>query len=73
MTGGPGRQETEFIDGMRFAIEANRPFMMNIEITPGVNPVDLPPNTRSLNSFAWTLNTSDPSVGVLADMLVPCK
>ena len=73
VTGGPGRQETEFIDGMRFAIEANRPFKMNVEITPGVNPADLPPNTRSLNSFAWTLNTSDPSVGVLVDMLVPCE
>lgn len=34
ITGGAGRQEAEFIDGLRFSVEADRPLIMNVEIKP---------------------------------------
>lgn len=73
LTAGPGLQCAEFIDGMRFTVQTNVDLKMNIEIKDGVNPGTLPPNTVSLNSFMWIVNTSVPMERVNAEMLVPCS
>ncbi|PBP19869.1 paired amphipathic helix protein Sin3a [Diplocarpon rosae] len=70
-TGGTGNQCVEFIDGMRFTVQTNKDLQMNIELKEGVNPKTLPPNTVSLNSFMWIVNTSAPFERVNAEMLVP--
>jgi hypothetical protein len=73
MTGGPGIQESEFIDGLRYSVQVNKGLKMNVDVKQGIDPATLPPNTQSLNSFAWVVNTSDPTAQVSAQMLVPCK
>ncbi|TVY71549.1 hypothetical protein LSUE1_G006174 [Lachnellula suecica] len=70
-TGGPGVQEGEFIDGMRFSVQANNSMGLNVNLKPGINPGTLPANTMSLNSFAWIVNTSSPFSKIDAKMLVP--
>ncbi|KAG4419274.1 hypothetical protein IFR04_007593 [Cadophora malorum] len=71
MTAGPGLQCAEFIDGMRFTVQTNVDLRMNIELKHGINPGTLPPNTVSLNSYMWIINTSAPMERVNAEMLVP--
>ncbi|KAH7391362.1 hypothetical protein BKA64DRAFT_710267 [Cadophora sp. MPI-SDFR-AT-0126] len=71
MTAGPGLQCAEFIDGMRFTVQTNVDLRMNIELKHGINPGTLPPNTASLNSYMWIINTSAPMERVNAEMLVP--
>jgi hypothetical protein len=73
ITGGTGIQENEFIDGMRFSVQSNKAFTMNVDIKEGVNLEMLPANAMSLNSFAWIVNTSAPFEPVSAEMRVPCK
>jgi hypothetical protein len=48
ITGGPGRQEAEFIDGLRFSVEADRPLIMNAEIKPLVKTAMVPSGMQSL-------------------------
>ncbi|CZS99040.1 uncharacterized protein RAG0_07538 [Rhynchosporium agropyri] len=71
MTAGVGKQSAEFIDGMRFTVQTKVDLKMNVEIREGVNPGTLPPNTASLNSFMWIVNTSKPMEKIDAEMLVP--
>ncbi|EMD96468.1 hypothetical protein COCHEDRAFT_1025009 [Bipolaris maydis C5] len=60
-TGGIGTQETEFIDGLRFTVQSDQPFTMNVDIKNGI-PIDaLSTNVSALNSFAWVVNTSMPT------------
>jgi hypothetical protein len=59
ITGGQAIQEAEFIDCMRFSIQADNAIKMNVDIKEGVNPGTLPSNTKSLNSFMWIINTTD--------------
>ncbi|KAG7291190.1 hypothetical protein NEMBOFW57_001202 [Staphylotrichum longicolle] len=73
ITGGPGRQEAEFVDGLRFSVVAQASMAMNVDITHGIAPQSLPPGTASLNSFAWTVNTSNPNSMMNTTMRVPCK
>ncbi|KAF4633781.1 hypothetical protein G7Y89_g4330 [Cudoniella acicularis] len=73
MTGGAGIQEAEFVDGLRFSIQADKALTMNVNLKQGIDPTTLPANTQSLNSFMWVVNTSDPSTKVAAQMLVPCE
>jgi hypothetical protein len=72
MTGGPGIQANEFVDGLRFEVQAEKELKMNVDLKQGVNPGCLPANTQSLNSFMWIVNTSNPLVKVDAQILVPC-
>jgi hypothetical protein len=69
----PLRQQAEFIDGLRFSVQTNRSMTMNVDLKQGINPGSLPANTVSLNSYMWIVNTSDPSMRIDAEMLVPCK
>lgn len=73
ITGGPGVQEAEFIDGLRFSVQSGQAMTMNVDLKQGINTGTLPANTMSLNSFAWIVNTSDPFMKIDAQMLVPCK
>jgi hypothetical protein len=73
MTGGPGTQSAEFIDGLRFSVQTDKAMMMNVDIKQGVNPGTLPANTQSLNSYIWIVNSSAPFTKINAEMLVPCK
>jgi hypothetical protein len=45
-----GVQQAEFIDGLRFSIQADTAMNMNVDIIQRVNPGTLPSNTESLNS-----------------------
>ncbi|KIV99577.1 uncharacterized protein PV09_08754 [Verruconis gallopava] len=60
-TGGPGVQQSEFIDGLRFTVEANSPIRMNVEIRSPVNTSQIPAGMRLLNSFSYVVNTSTPT------------
>ncbi len=73
ITGGAGRQEAEFVDGLRFSIVAQASMAMNVDITNGIAPQSLPPGTVSLNSFTWTVNTSNPNAVMNTTMRVPCE
>ena len=73
ITGGPGWHEAEFVDGLRFSMFAQASMAMNVDITNGITPQSLPPGTASLNSFAWTVNTSNPNGMMNTTMRVPCK
>ena len=48
-TAGPGRQETEFIDGLRLSVETDQPVRMNIEIKSPVNMAVLPQGMNALS------------------------
>lgn len=72
MTGGPGTQEQEFIDGLRFTTQTDKDMTLNVDIKQGINPATLPANTQSLNSYMWVVNTSAPLTKINAQMLVPC-
>lgn len=73
ITGGGGRQEAEFVDGLRFSMVAQSNLTMNVDLTNGIAPNLLPPGMASLNSFAWTVNTSSPNAVMNTTMRVPCK
>jgi hypothetical protein len=73
LTGGTGIQEAEFIDGLRFSIQASKALKMNVDLKQGIDPTTLPANTQSLNSYMWIVNTSEPNTTLEAQMLVPCK
>jgi hypothetical protein len=72
ITAGVGRQEAEFIDGLRFSMVAQTDLAMNVDLTNGVASGTLPAGTVSLNSFAWTVNTSNPNAVMTTTMTVPC-
>lgn len=73
ITGGGGTQEAEFIDGLRLSVQAQSAMKVNIDIINGISPAALPNNSKSLNSFAWLVNTSDPTANIRAEMRVPCE
>lgn len=50
-TGGPGIQEAEFVDGLRFSMAATSPFAMNVDIPNGIEQAALPENTIPLSEF----------------------
>lgn len=71
MTGGPGRQEAEFVDGLRFSVVAEKAMGLNVDLKNGIDPAALPMGAVSLNSFAWVVNTSDSSQAVNASVKFP--
>jgi hypothetical protein len=72
VTGG-GRQEAEFVDGLRFSMVAQGDVKMNVDLKNGIAPQALPAGARSLNSFAWAVNTSDSKVVMNASIRAPGK
>lgn len=68
-----GRQDAEFIDGLRFSILSTQPMQLNVDIKDGVDPASLPPLTQSLNTYSWVVNTSLPMMNVAASVMVPCE
>jgi hypothetical protein len=73
ITRGQGVQHTEFIDSLRFSIQADTAMNMDVDIIQGVNPGTLPSNTESLNYFMWVINTTNPNAKLTANMRIPCK
>lgn len=71
ITGGGARQEAEFVDGLRFSMVAQTNLTMNIDLKNGIAPESLPPGAVALNSFAWTVNTSDPNAAMTTTMKFP--
>jgi hypothetical protein len=49
VTGGKGVQEAEFIDGLRFSMQSQEGFTMNVDIKNGVSSERLPHGTVSLS------------------------
>jgi hypothetical protein len=68
-----GRQEAEFVDGLRFSMISRDNLTMNVDLKNGIAPESLPEGTRSLNSFAWTVNTSNPMTMMQTTIRVPSK
>ncbi|TGO65367.1 hypothetical protein BOTNAR_0079g00310 [Botryotinia narcissicola] len=58
VTGGPGIQEAEFVDGLRFSVQSNNALKMNVDLKQGIDPASLPGGTQSLNSYMWVVNTT---------------
>jgi hypothetical protein len=50
-TGGPGVQETEFVDGLRLSVISAQPFRLNAELKFGVPPGMVPAGMTSLCKF----------------------
>jgi hypothetical protein len=73
ITGGQGIQEAEFIDGLRFSIQAESDMKMMVDIIWGVNPGTLPSDAESFNFFMWVINTTNSDAKLTAEMRVPCK
>ncbi|EOD51567.1 putative paired amphipathic helix protein sin3a protein [Neofusicoccum parvum UCRNP2] len=71
LTGGAGIQEAEFVDGLRLAVRSPRPLRLNAALASGVDPAALPAGTRSLYSFRWAVNVSDPAAAVDASVRFP--
>lgn len=67
-----GRQEAEFIDGLRFSVVAQQDMKINVDLKNGVDPASLPSGTQSLNPYSWVVNTTAASANVSATMKVPC-
>jgi len=70
MTAG-GRQDSEFVDGLRFSVVASKDLRMNVDIRSGIAPESLPEGKQSLNSFAWIVNTSNPDTVLNASIKIP--
>ncbi|KAH7054399.1 hypothetical protein B0J12DRAFT_657518 [Macrophomina phaseolina] len=71
ITAGPGIQEAEFIDGLRFSVQSAQLLKLNVDLKNGVETSSLPDGMQSLYSFSWSVNTSDPSVAVNATISFP--
>lgn len=54
-TGGPGVQEAEFIDGLRFSVEADQPVRMNVEIKSLIDSSMLPQGMQPLSEQDKTI------------------
>lgn len=74
LTGGPGLQEAEFVDGLRFSVNSSKAIKMNVALKHGIDLANLPEGTQSLNSYMWVVNTtSEAGTKVEAQMLMPCE
>lgn len=52
VTGGPGVQEAEFVDGLRFSVKAERGFGMNVDLVDGVGGMgEIPMGMVALSKF----------------------
>ncbi|OCK78723.1 hypothetical protein K432DRAFT_301395 [Lepidopterella palustris CBS 459.81] len=72
VTGGPGVQEAEFIDGLRFSMQSINAFTMNVELRNGIQQAELPGKASSLiDSFAWVINTTGFTQPSTVEMRVP--
>ena len=49
VTGGPGRQEAEFVDGLRFSLDSTQPFKLNADLKNGIDSNALPANSISVS------------------------
>lgn len=61
-TGGPGRQDVEFIDGLRFAVQSEFPLRMNVDLKYPLDEKDIPEGMMSLS-----MGTLKQAVETLAD------
>lgn len=66
-----GRQEAEFIDGLRFSVVAQQDMKINVDLKNGVDPASLPSGIQSLNPYSWVVNTTAASANISATMKVP--
>lgn len=53
-TGGPGRQDVEFIDGLRFAVQSEFPLRMNVDLKYPLDEKDIPEGMMSLSTGTLT-------------------
>jgi hypothetical protein len=77
-----GRQEAEFVDGLRFSMVSQDNLTMNVDIKNGIPPEAIPngiatsvnsSTLRSLNTFSWVVNTSNPNGRMQTNLEVPSK
>lgn len=50
-SGGAGQQESEFIDGLRFSVQANSPLRMNVELRSPVDQAMVPKGMQLLSKI----------------------
>jgi hypothetical protein len=51
VTKGPGIQEAEYVDGLRFSIESGQDFTMNVDLKNGISKDVVPENAISLSKI----------------------
>lgn len=51
VTGGPGVQESEFIDGMRISVQADAPMRFNVDLANGIEPSSLSTGMMAVSKF----------------------
>lgn len=54
-TGGSGRQEIEFLDGLKFAVESEFPLRMNVDLKYPLDEKDIPEGMMALSMRAQSL------------------
>lgn len=65
ITGGPGMQEAEFVDGLRFSVAATTPSAINVDIPNGIDQAALPENTIPLSEYYSRYRSSNRGVSEL--------
>ncbi|KAF2994156.1 hypothetical protein E8E13_000377 [Curvularia kusanoi] len=57
LTGGAGDQQAEFVDGLRPSVASEKKMQLNANLKFGIDQEAIPKGMRSLNSFAWAINS----------------
>lgn len=68
-----GKQEAEFVDGLRVAVVSPINTTMNIDIRNGISQDALSKGMVAVNSFSWVVNTSNPTTTLNAAIKFPGK
>lgn len=57
-TGGPGRQDAEFLDGLRFAVQSEFPLRMNVDLKYPIDEKEIPEGMMALSMETQSLPDS---------------
>lgn len=68
-----GKQEAEFVDDLRVAVVSPVNTTMNVDIKNGIPQNSLSKGMVPVNSFAWVVNTSNPTTTLDASIRFPGK
>jgi hypothetical protein len=59
ITGGPGRQEMEFVDGLTFAVQSDSPLRLNVNLKFPISTEELPQGMMSLSQLSFVTSEND--------------
>lgn len=73
VTGDKVSKEAEYEDGLRLIVQSENAVAINADIKQGLTSESLPTGTKSLNSYFWTIKTTDGNAKLSVNMTVPSK